>query len=161
MFLQITVLHWSCRFDFGKEVVCVAEGRTKRKADLAWVKKIGTERHLCCIQDPFLTSHDLGRCVSTESLGTLQQELASAANIMYRDDDPMSKLMQVHEGVRDRGKRPSGRQGQRGGKPGTAPDGKPGAGLGSKNGVVPGRGKGRGSGGGQPRARANGQQQRV
>lgn len=89
--------------------MCISQGRVRRKNDVGWTRKIGTERHLCSIQDPFLTSHDLGRCVSIDTRDVLLHELAGAADCLYCNaEDPIAALMQPHNGERDRGKSGSG-----------------------------------------------------
>lgn len=40
--------------------------RSKEEKD--WTRRIGNERHLICIEDPFETSHDLGRVVDRHSI---------------------------------------------------------------------------------------------
>lgn len=84
------------RFDFNREVVCLRLGRTLQKEDKDWVKKIGTERHLCCIEDPFLLAHDLGRTVDKATRLTLQSELQRAARIMYTHRDPLATLTEPY-----------------------------------------------------------------
>jgi hypothetical protein len=39
-----------------------------RKEEKDWTRRIGNERHLICIEDPFETSHDLGRVVDRHSI---------------------------------------------------------------------------------------------
>jgi hypothetical protein len=38
------------------------------KEEKNWTRRIGNERHLICIEDPFETSHDLGRVVDRHSI---------------------------------------------------------------------------------------------
>jgi hypothetical protein len=39
------------------------------KAAKDWTRRVGNERHLICIEDPFDVTHDLGRVVDHRSIG--------------------------------------------------------------------------------------------
>lgn len=99
-----------CRFDFNEEVVCPARGHTILKAELDWTRRINNEKHLCCIQDPLLLSHDLGRSVTKDMRGFIQRELGRACDILYSDFNPLQALCQPAQGSSgDRGGRGGGR----------------------------------------------------
>lgn len=94
----------ACRFDFNEEVVCPARGHTIIKAELDWTRRINNEKHLCCIQDPLLLSHDLGRTVTKDMRGCIQRELGRACDILYSDYHPLQALCAPAHGTSgDRG----------------------------------------------------------
>jgi hypothetical protein len=84
--------------------VCPRLGRTLHKDVKDWVKKIGTERHLCCIEDPFLLTHDLGRTVDKATRLTLQSELGRAARILYTHRDPLATLAEPYRAPKEASK---------------------------------------------------------
>lgn len=57
---------------------------------------MGNDRHLICIEDPFETSHDLGRVVDKYSIRVLREEFERAAKIMHHDPNPCSKLFEPY-----------------------------------------------------------------
>lgn len=44
--------------------------------------RVGTERHLVCIEDPFETSHDLGRTVGPNGADRLKSEFRQAWRVL-------------------------------------------------------------------------------
>ena len=72
------------------------------KAEKDWTRRIGNERHLICIEDPFEISHDLGRVVDKYSIRALREEFQRAARIM-RDTEPWVRLFKpfVRQQVED------------------------------------------------------------
>lgn len=54
-----------------------------------WTKRVGTERHLICIEDPFELSHDLGRVVDRLSLPALKKEFKRAYDLLRQNQDPI------------------------------------------------------------------------
>ncbi|KAL0397820.1 UNVERIFIED_CONTAM: UTP:RNA uridylyltransferase 1 [Sesamum calycinum] len=56
---------------------------SKRAKD--WTRRVGNDRHLICIEDPFEVSHDLGRVVDKYSIRVLREEFERAAEIMQYD----------------------------------------------------------------------------
>lgn len=67
------------------------------QAEKGWTKRIGSERHLICIEDPFDTSHDLGRVVDRFSIKTLRDEFKRAHRILRSSADPLRELFLKHE----------------------------------------------------------------
>ncbi|KDD72610.1 hypothetical protein H632_c3128p0, partial [Helicosporidium sp. ATCC 50920] len=80
-----------------RTVVSVRTGRRLSKASKGWVQRIGTERHLLCIEDPLDTSHDLGRTVDAQTRGVLHKEFARAATILRDRDRPLAVLFEPYE----------------------------------------------------------------
>lgn len=67
---------------------------SKREKD--WTRRIGNDRHLICIEDPFEISHDLGRVVDKHSIKVLREEFERAAEIMQNDPNPCIKLFEPY-----------------------------------------------------------------
>ena len=67
---------------------------SKREKD--WTRRIGNDRHLICIEDPFEISHDLGRVVDKFSIKVLREEFERAAFIMQHDPDPCVTLFEPY-----------------------------------------------------------------
>lgn len=66
------------------------------KQEKDWTRRVGNDRHLICIEDPFETSHDLGRVVDKYSIRVLREEFERAANIMQYDPNPWVALFQPY-----------------------------------------------------------------
>lgn len=67
-----------------------------RKREKDWTRRVGNDRHLICIEDPFETSHDLGRVVDKFSIRVLREEFERAAKIMHQDPNPCAKLFEPY-----------------------------------------------------------------
>ena len=67
------------------------------KMSKGWNKRSGTDRHLICIEDPFDTTHDLGRIVDKNSIGVLRSEFERAAKILAEVSDPLPRLFEKYE----------------------------------------------------------------
>lgn len=66
------------------------------KRDKDWTRRVGNDRHLICIEDPFEISHDLGRVVDKRSIKVLREEFERAADIMQYDPNPCVKLFEPY-----------------------------------------------------------------
>ncbi|KAK3274596.1 UTP:RNA uridylyltransferase [Cymbomonas tetramitiformis] len=55
--------YWAWRHDYSNAVMTVRTSGPVTKSSKDWTRRVGNERHLICIEDPFQTSHDLGRVV--------------------------------------------------------------------------------------------------
>lgn len=66
------------------------------KHEKDWTRRIGNDRHLICIEDPFEVSHDLGRVVDKYSIKVLREEFERAADIMQYDPNPCVKLFEPY-----------------------------------------------------------------
>ena len=84
--------YWAWRHDYGGAVVCVRSGSIVTKRRKGWTTRVGTERHLICVEDPFETSHDLGRVVDKRSIFVLRDEFERAERILRTDPDPLPAL---------------------------------------------------------------------
>lgn len=88
--------YWSSGHDYGQSVVCVRTGGLLTKRRKGWTTRVGTERHLICVEDPFEQSHDLGRVVDRNSIEVLRREFARAERILRTAPDPLETLFEPY-----------------------------------------------------------------
>ncbi|GLT39492.1 hypothetical protein SLA2020_136800 [Shorea laevis] len=88
--------YWAYGHDYANSVISVREGSTISKREKDWTRRVGNDRHLICIEDPFETSHDLGRVVDKFSIRVLRGEFERAAEIMQHDPNPCIKLFEPY-----------------------------------------------------------------
>ncbi|XP_038972329.1 UTP:RNA uridylyltransferase 1 isoform X3 [Phoenix dactylifera] len=92
--------HWAYHHDYTSDVISVRTGSiisffdSKQLKD--WTRRIGNDRHLICIEDPFETSHDLGRIVDKHSIKILREEFERAADILQYDPNPSVTLFEPY-----------------------------------------------------------------
>lgn len=84
--------YWAYCHDYANSVISVRTGSILSKHEKDWTRRIGNDRHLICIEDPFETSHDLGRVVDKNSIRVLREEFERAAEIMQYDPNPCVSL---------------------------------------------------------------------
>ncbi|EYU32028.1 hypothetical protein MIMGU_mgv1a001944mg [Erythranthe guttata] len=84
--------YWAYCHDYATDVVSVRTGSTLSKRTKDWTRRVGNDRHLICIEDPFEVSHDLGRVVDKYSIRVLREEFERAAEIMQYDPNPCVTL---------------------------------------------------------------------
>lgn len=88
--------YWAYCHDYANDVISVRTGSTISKRDKDWTRRVGNDRHLICIEDPFEVSHDLGRVVDRFSIRVLREEFERAAEIMHRDPNPSVRLFEPY-----------------------------------------------------------------
>ncbi|RDX99123.1 UTP:RNA uridylyltransferase 1, partial [Mucuna pruriens] len=88
--------YWAYCHDYANAVISVRTGSIISKREKDWTRRIGNDRHLICIEDPFETSHDLGRVVDKHSIKVLREEFERAADIMQFDPNPCVKLFEPY-----------------------------------------------------------------
>ncbi|PNY09291.1 poly(A) RNA poly(A)merase cid11-like protein [Trifolium pratense] len=88
--------YWAYCHDYANSVISVRTGSTISKRDKDWTRRVGNDRHLICIEDPFEISHDLGRVVDKHSIKVLREEFERAADIMQYDPNPCVKLFEPY-----------------------------------------------------------------
>lgn len=88
--------YWAYRHDYTDSVISVRTGSIISKREKDWTRRIGNDRHLICIEDPFETSHDLGRVVDKHSIRVLREEFERAAEIMQFDPNPCVTLFEPY-----------------------------------------------------------------
>ncbi|XP_045802135.1 UTP:RNA uridylyltransferase 1 [Trifolium pratense] len=88
--------YWAYCHDYANSVISVRTGSTISKCDKDWTRRVGNDRHLICIEDPFEISHDLGRVVDKHSIKVLREEFERAADIMQYDPNPCVKLFEPY-----------------------------------------------------------------
>ncbi|KAL3517055.1 hypothetical protein ACH5RR_023957 [Cinchona calisaya] len=88
--------YWAYFHNYANDVISVRTGTILSKRTKDWTKRIGNDRHLICIEDPFEISHDLGRVVDKSSIRVLREEFERAAEIMQDDPNPCVKLFEPY-----------------------------------------------------------------
>ncbi|KAK1376889.1 PAP/25A-associated [Heracleum sosnowskyi] len=88
--------YWAYYHDYTSEVISVRSGSTLSKHEKDWTKRVGNDRHLICIEDPFEISHDLGRVVDKYSIRVLREEFERAAEIMQYNQNPWITLFEPY-----------------------------------------------------------------
>ncbi|KAL5792537.1 hypothetical protein ACOSP7_001131 [Xanthoceras sorbifolium] len=88
--------YWAYGHDYTSSVISVRTGSVISKLGKDWTRRIGNDRHLICIEDPFETTHDLGRVVDKFSIKVLREEFERAADIMQYDPNPCVKLFEPY-----------------------------------------------------------------
>lgn len=88
--------YWARGHDYGGAVLCVRTGGFLAKRAKGWATRVGSERHLLCVEDPFEVGHDLGRVVDARSLRALRFEFARAADVLRDSPDPLPLLLEPY-----------------------------------------------------------------
>ncbi|XP_062205321.1 UTP:RNA uridylyltransferase 1-like [Phragmites australis] len=88
--------YWSYEHDYTRDVISIRTGRIISKERKDWTRRVGNDRHLVCIEDPFETSHDLGRVVDKFTIKILREEFERAANILQFDPNPSVTLFEPY-----------------------------------------------------------------
>ncbi|XP_062090177.1 UTP:RNA uridylyltransferase 1 [Humulus lupulus] len=88
--------YWAYCHDYTDSVISVRSGCIISKREKDWTRRVGNDRHLICIEDPFEVSHDLGRVVDKFSIRVLREEFERAAEIMQYDPNPCVKLFEPY-----------------------------------------------------------------
>ena len=73
---------WAWKHNYLHDVVSIRLGKIISKESKDWTKRVGRDRHLLCVEDPFLLSHDLGRTVDMKSKDVMRKEFFRAATIL-------------------------------------------------------------------------------
>lgn len=92
--------YWAWRHNYTHDVVSIRLGGCLHKDDKDWTRRIGNERHLVCIEDPFELSHDLGRTVDRQTRAVLHKEFTRAATLLRDRVDPMDELFSPYKAGR-------------------------------------------------------------
>ncbi|KAJ8466406.1 hypothetical protein OPV22_028958 [Ensete ventricosum] len=88
--------YWAYHHDYTDAVISIRTGSIISKRAKDWTRRIGNDRHLICIEDPFDISHDLGRVVDKYSIKILREEFERAADILQYDLNPSVTLFQPY-----------------------------------------------------------------
>ncbi|EPS59851.1 hypothetical protein M569_14951 [Genlisea aurea] len=89
--------YWAYCHDYANAVISVRTGATLSKRVKDWTRRVGNDRHLICIEDPFEVSHDLGRVVDKFSIRVIREEFERAAEIMQNDPRPGVTLFEAYK----------------------------------------------------------------
>lgn len=84
--------YWAYRHDYSRDVASIRVGTAITKQSKEWTTRVGKDRHLICVEDPFDLSHDLGRTVDRNSIGVLRDEFIRATRIMREEHDAKHAL---------------------------------------------------------------------
>ena len=99
------------RHSYTDGVVSIRTGGWLTKSEKGWTKRVGNERHLICIEDPFQLAHDLGRVVDRTSIRVLRDEFISAYSVVLNSPNPLPKLMAPYKKPTNERKSSSGKSG--------------------------------------------------
>lgn len=85
--------YWAWKHDYAHGVISIRKGCMLTKEEKDWTKRVGKDRHLMCVEDPFELSHDLGRTVDKQTREVMRKEFYRAATLL-RDsqEDPLDQL---------------------------------------------------------------------
>ncbi|KAL6780665.1 PAP5 [Auxenochlorella protothecoides x Auxenochlorella symbiontica] len=86
--------YWAWGHDYRSTVISVRTAGTLTKTEKGWAQRVGRERHLVCIEDPFELSHDLGRTVDRQTSGVLRKEFLRAATLLRDSPNPLHQLFE-------------------------------------------------------------------
>lgn len=87
---------WAWRHNYLHDVVSIRLGKIISKESKDWTKRVGRDRHLLCVEDPFLLSHDLGRTVDMKSKDVMRKEFFRAATILRDFNIPEDALFEPY-----------------------------------------------------------------
>eukprot|EP00268_Persea_americana_P066458 TRINITY_DN904_c1_g2_i1.p1 TRINITY_DN904_c1_g2~~TRINITY_DN904_c1_g2_i1.p1 ORF type:complete len:731 (+),score=99.39 TRINITY_DN904_c1_g2_i1:252-2444(+) len=88
--------YWAYCHDYANDVISVRTAGIISKREKDWTRRIGNDRHLICIEDPFEVNHDLGRVVDKYSIKILREEFERAADVLQYDPNPSVKLFEPY-----------------------------------------------------------------
>ncbi|CAM0947488.1 unnamed protein product [Alopecurus aequalis] len=88
--------YWAFQHDYRKDVISIRMGKIISKKEKNWTTRVGNDRHLMCIEDPFETGHDLGRVVDRQTITIIREEFERAAAVLQHDDDPCTALFKPY-----------------------------------------------------------------
>ncbi|OAY80420.1 UTP:RNA uridylyltransferase 1, partial [Ananas comosus] len=88
--------YWAYKHDYKNDVISVRTGSIISKQEKHWTTRVGNDRHLICIEDPFETSRDLGRVVDKHTVKILREEFERAADILQYDPKPSVTLFEPY-----------------------------------------------------------------
>jgi len=75
--------YYANRFNYKRDVICVRKGKILTKQAKKWHYG-GKDNFEFCVEDPFQTSHNLGRIVTEDSLYELRSEFKRAHKILSK-----------------------------------------------------------------------------
>eukprot|EP00878_Enallax_costatus_P028456 GHUV01030739.1.p1 GENE.GHUV01030739.1~~GHUV01030739.1.p1 ORF type:complete len:229 (+),score=73.64 GHUV01030739.1:379-1065(+) len=89
--------YWAHQHDYRRSVISVRMSMQLTKAMKGWTTRVGMERHLFCIEDPFELSHDLGRTVHADGCDKLRHEFRRAWDICHRSTSPQQLITELFD----------------------------------------------------------------
>jgi DNA polymerase sigma len=106
---------WAWKHSYPHDVISIRKGQIVSKASKDWTKRIGRDRHLVCVEDPFVLSHDLGRTVDMRSKDVIRKEFFRAGTVLRDYDDCFELLFEGYTSRPARQRTP-GSNSKRGGR---------------------------------------------
>jgi DNA polymerase sigma len=91
---------WAWKHSYPHDVISIRNGRVISKASKDWTKRIGRDRHLVCVEDPFVLSHDLGRTVDMKSKDVIRKEFFRAGTILRDYEECFEMLFEEYSSRR-------------------------------------------------------------
>ncbi len=89
-------------FDYARSVVSVRTGLHLTKEEKGWVKSVRSEyNHWFAIEDPFDTSHDLGRVADKKTRHAMRWELRRAYQILSSTAELFSLVAEYEETIEE------------------------------------------------------------
>ena len=97
--------YWAWRHDYSGSVISIRLGGWLTKAQKDWTRRVGNERHLLGIEDPFEVAHDLGRTIDRATAGVLQKEFERAGGLLREHGGPggAARLMEPYRAGKNDG----------------------------------------------------------
>ena len=89
--------YWAWKHDYMHGVISIRKGAVISKDEKDWTRRIGNERHLLCVEDPFELSHDLGRTVDKATRDVMRKEFLRAATLLRDADDPVEQVFEPYK----------------------------------------------------------------
>ena len=87
--------YWAWTHNYMSGVISIRTGTVLPKEEKDWTKRVGNDRHLLCVEDPFELSHDLGRTVDRQTRDVMRKEFLRAATLMRDSADPMDEIFKI------------------------------------------------------------------
>lgn len=89
--------YWAWKHDYMHGVISIRTGSVLSKDEKDWTRRIGNERHLLCVEDPFELSHDLGRTVDKQTRDVMRKEFLRAATLLRDSEEPMEQMFEAYK----------------------------------------------------------------
>ncbi len=90
-------------FDWSTQVVSVRTGRLLSKTEKEWTKHLAKDKNWFALEDPFETTHNLGRVVDRNTLKGIRAEFARAYRVLTRGGD-LDEVCQPYKSFQEHNK---------------------------------------------------------
>jgi len=82
--------YWAHCHSYKEDAISIRTGGWLSKDEKGWTKRKDNDNHLMCIEDPFYTTNDIGRVVSSKTIFKIRDEFRRAADILASSPDPVA-----------------------------------------------------------------------